>query len=93
MPRIHLHQSSLLVGLLVAVVMVLISGPGMNRDQQYINGYEPADAVGAFDHGWPLFYLSRKIDYYTRWQHGVLARTPHGFRGILGRVELSLVFH
>jgi len=56
--------------------MSLICLPGMNRDQKSIGEYELRHAVGCFDHGWPVTFLSRKIDSYTRSRFREVAAGP-----------------
>jgi hypothetical protein len=56
MSRPRLHKSTLVVGLLVALVLVLIEVPG-----RVVNGIWSAGAIGEahYEHGWPWVYRFR----------------------------------
>ena len=54
MPRPHLHKSSIIVGLIVAVLLVLIEIPG-----RVVGGLGGSNPSKVFEHGWPWVHLRR----------------------------------
>ncbi len=55
MPRPRLHKSSVVVGAIVAILLVLIEIPG-----RVIDGAHGPNASLVFEHGWPWIYLRRE---------------------------------
>ena len=60
MPRPHLHKSSIIVGLIVAVLLVLIEIPG-----RVVGGLGGSNPSKVFEHGWPWVHLRREIKEYN----------------------------
>jgi hypothetical protein len=55
MPRPRLHRSSIVVGTLVAILLILIEVPG-----RVISGVFGTNVSQVFEHGWPWVYLRRE---------------------------------
>ncbi len=55
MPRPRLHKSSIVVGLVIALLLVLIEIPG-----RVVSGIGGTDVSKVFEHGWPWVYLRRE---------------------------------
>jgi hypothetical protein len=66
MPRPRLHKSSIIVGLIVALLLVLVNIPG-----RVVGGMGGEFASKVFEHGWPRVYLRREAgkrptaEFYT----------------------------
>jgi hypothetical protein len=56
MPRPRLHKSSIIVGTVVALLVVLIEIPG-----RVVSGDIGGEPSMVFEHGWPWVYLRREI--------------------------------
>jgi hypothetical protein len=55
MRRPRLHKSSIVVGLIVALLLVLIETPG-----RVVSGYGGTSSLKVFEHGWPWIHLRRE---------------------------------